>query len=141
MDPTRFDRFVRLFARDISRRTAVRRLGGTLAAAAVATGLPVARALAQDASPTAEEGEEELEGPIDEVPPDTRTLRPDCKPHGLGCRDWEGTGQCTFAYMTADCEIVVGRSCTCPSPGPVCTCQRICRSASGGITTTDINCP
>lgn len=139
MDPKRFDMLARMFAHDVSRRTALRRVGVSLASAAVAGGVPAGRALAQDAS-AAQEGDEDGEGPVDEPPRDARPLRGDCQPHGLGCRDWDGDGVCAIGFLTADCEIVEGRECRCPPPPPVCTCQRICRSASGGITTTEIRC-
>jgi hypothetical protein len=139
MDPNRFDQLARVFARDVSRRTAVRRLGASLATAAVATGVPVGRALAQDPTAAAQDGDEEPEGPVDEIPADAEPLG-GCPPRFLGCRDFDGDGICRRTFIDATCEIVETEECTCPGAPQRCTCQRICTAASGAITTTEIPC-
>jgi hypothetical protein len=140
MDAGRFDLLAKGFARDVSRRTAVRRFGVSLATIAGVTRLSSGRALAQDAPAADQQGDEEPEGPVEEVPSDTQPLRGRCQPHSLGCKDFDGDGICTANYLTADCEVVEGRECRCPPPPPTCRCQRICTSASGETTTTDISC-
>jgi hypothetical protein len=120
MDPKQFDQFARLFARDVSRRTAVRRFGASIATAAVAAGLPVGRVLAQQ------------EGDVGELPPGIQPLRGACQLLTLGCRDFDGDGICTSIYLTSDCQVVEGGECSCPPPSTVGSAELAANATCSG---------
>jgi hypothetical protein len=118
MDSGRFERVARFLAQDFSRRNAVRRAGVGIGAAISGVGFPIGRALAQDATPKPQEGNEALQGQEAELPPDLQPLRDSCELSALGCRDFDADGICATSYLTPSCQVVEGELCPCPAPIP-----------------------
>src|SRR5216684_9133151 len=63
-----------------------------------------------------------------------------CHPHRLGCGpDPDNPGACCQLFLTAECDEICGRPCTCPTC--TLTCAKTTCCPGSGCSTISIPCP